>query len=53
MELPADRSPDELIVVPENAHYFAALGAVEFAKTEAQDNPDYGTYEGCERLLVS
>ncbi len=32
--LPAQTSPDELVVVPEDAHYFAAIGAVEFARQQ-------------------
>jgi hypothetical protein len=32
--LPAGTDPEELIRVPENAQYFAAIGAVEFGKEE-------------------
>src|ERR1041384_1847480 len=41
---------DELIVVPENAQYFAALGAVEYAKIEVQDNPNFGVFRGLDDL---
>jgi predicted CoA-substrate-specific enzyme activase len=41
---------EELIVVPDNAQYFAALGAVEYAKIEVQDNPNFGVYRGMEEL---
>src|SRR5215468_4615375 len=41
---------EELIVVPENAQYFAALGAVEFAKIEVQDNPNFGVFRGLDEL---
>src|SRR5262245_14089896 len=41
---------EELIVVPDNAQYFAALGAVEFAKIEVQDNPNFGVYRGMGEL---
>src|ERR1700691_4022720 len=40
--------PEELIKVPENAQYFAALGAVEFGKDE---EPSIGKYLGVEKLL--
>lgn len=41
---------DELVVVPDNAQYFAALGAVEYAKIEVEDNPDFGVYRGLAEL---
>ncbi len=41
---------EELIIVPDNAQYFAALGAVEFAKIEVADNPDFGVYRGLDDL---
>ncbi len=34
VEIPEGSTPEELIKVPENAQYFAALGAVEFGKDE-------------------
>ena len=39
--------PEDLIKVPENAQYFAALGAVEFGKDE---EPEIGRYLGAEKL---
>jgi len=45
-----DKPLDELIVVPDNAQYFAAMGAVEFAKVELEDNPNQGIYRGMEEL---
>ncbi len=45
-----DKPIEELIIVPDNAQYFAALGAVEFAKIELEDNPDQGVYRGLEEL---
>src|ERR1700745_2935286 len=33
-EIPDGVKPEELIKVPENAQYFAALGSVEFGKDE-------------------
>src|SRR5246500_4374902 len=39
--------PEELIKVPENAQYFAALGSVEFGKDE---EPEVGRYLGTEKL---
>ncbi len=50
VEIPAGVRPEELIIVPENAQYFAALGAVEFAKVELEDNPDQGVYQGTDSL---
>src|SRR6202044_2479786 len=48
VEIPAGAKPEELIKVPENAQYFAALGAVEFGKDE---EADVGRYLGIEKLL--
>jgi activator of 2-hydroxyglutaryl-CoA dehydratase/predicted nucleotide-binding protein (sugar kinase/HSP70/actin superfamily) len=48
--LPAGVPLGELVLVPENAHYFGALGAVEFGKAEIEDNPNLGVYGGTERL---
>ena len=45
--LPGDVVPEELIKVPGNAQYFAALGAVEFGKNE---DPEVGLYIGWEKL---
>jgi len=45
--LPAGKDPQELIQVPKNAQYFAALGCVRFALDE---NPDIGVYKGREKL---
>src|SRR5262245_33751632 len=41
---------EELIVVPDNAQYFAALGAIEFAKAEVQDDPMLAVYQGPDAL---
>jgi predicted CoA-substrate-specific enzyme activase len=48
VEIPEGMKPEDLIKVPENAQYFAALGAVEFGKDE---DPDLGRYQGVEKLL--
>ncbi len=45
-----DKPIEELIVVPDNGQYFAALGAVEYAKIEIEDNPDQGVYRGYAEL---
>ena len=50
VELPAGKSIEELIIVPENAQYFAAIGAVEFAKTELEDDPNQAVYQGTKQL---
>jgi predicted CoA-substrate-specific enzyme activase len=48
VEIPEGAKPEDLIKVPENAQYFAALGAVEFGKDE---DPEVGSYQGIEKLL--
>jgi len=47
VEIPEGTRPEDLIKVPENAQYFAAIGAVEFGKDE---DPDVGIYMGTECL---
>jgi predicted CoA-substrate-specific enzyme activase len=47
VELPASVVPEDLIKTPENALYFAALGAVEFGKGE---DSEIGQYLGTECL---
>src|SRR5258708_35460610 len=47
VELPEGAVPEELIKVPQNAQYFAALGSVEFGKDE---EPEVGRYLGTEKL---
>jgi len=47
VELPPCDDPADLIIVPDNAQYFAALGAVEYGKTE-DDN--VGVYTGIAKL---
>ncbi len=37
---------EELVLVPADAQYFAAIGAVEFAKSELTDTPDIGVFSG-------
>ena len=48
VEIPAGAKPEDLIKVPENAQYFAALGAVEFGKSEDES---VGCYHGHEKLV--
>src|ERR1700678_4474462 len=48
VEIPEGSTPEELIKVPENAQYFAALGAVEFGKTE---DDEVGRYRGVANLI--
>jgi activator of 2-hydroxyglutaryl-CoA dehydratase/predicted nucleotide-binding protein (sugar kinase/HSP70/actin superfamily) len=45
--LPDDTAPEDLIRTPENAQYFAAIGAVEFGKTEEDCA---GRYVGRDKL---
>jgi activator of 2-hydroxyglutaryl-CoA dehydratase/predicted nucleotide-binding protein (sugar kinase/HSP70/actin superfamily) len=41
---------EELVLVPENAEYYGALGAVEFGRIEVHDQPNLGVYLGAEAL---
>ncbi|MGH9360172.1 MAG: BadF/BadG/BcrA/BcrD ATPase family protein [Terriglobia bacterium] len=45
--LPEGKDPKELIKVPENAQYFAAIGCVRFGMDE---DADVGVYQGFEKL---
>lgn len=45
--LPEGVDPEDLIKIPSNAQYFAALGAVEFGKDE---DAEVGRYKGYEKL---
>jgi predicted CoA-substrate-specific enzyme activase len=47
VELPEGAKPEELIKVPANAQYFAAIGAIEFGKDEEKQ---IGVYRGTECL---
>jgi activator of 2-hydroxyglutaryl-CoA dehydratase/predicted nucleotide-binding protein (sugar kinase/HSP70/actin superfamily) len=46
--LPEGVDPKDLINVPNNAQYFAALGAVEFGRSE---DPEIGVYRGTKDLV--
>ncbi len=48
VEIPEGTKPEDLIKVPDNAQYFAALGSVEFGKDE---DPQVGQYLGTDKLL--
>ncbi|MGA3294813.1 MAG: BadF/BadG/BcrA/BcrD ATPase family protein [Candidatus Acidiferrales bacterium] len=48
VEIPAGSKPEDLIKVPQNAQYFAALGAVEFGKGE---DDCVGCYRGVDNLV--
>ncbi len=48
VEVPAGSKPEELIKVPQNAQYFAALGAIEFGKGEEDC---VGCYHGFDKLI--
>src|ERR1700726_2954881 len=48
VEIPEGATPRELIKVPQNAQYFAALGAIEFGKTEEDE---VGRYRGFAKLV--
>ena len=48
VEIPDGAKPEDLIKVPQNAQYFAALGAIEFGKSE---DDCVGCYRGYDKLL--
>ncbi|MCU1340059.1 MAG: hypothetical protein JWO19_5640 [Bryobacterales bacterium] len=48
VEIPEGTTPQQLIKVPQNAQYFAALGAIEFGNTE---DDDVGRYQGVVKLV--
>ena len=48
VEIPEGSTPAELIKVPQNAQYFAALGAIEFGKDE---EAEVGRYIGTAKLV--
>ncbi|MBI2840968.1 MAG: CoA activase [Acidobacteria bacterium] len=50
--LPEGIDPQELIRVPENAQYFAAIGAVEFGKEEERDVGVYLGHADLEHYIV-
>ncbi|MFZ1138466.1 MAG: acyl-CoA dehydratase activase-related protein [Candidatus Sulfotelmatobacter sp.] len=45
VEIPDGARPEDLIKVPRNAQYFAALGAIEFGRSEDDCIGCYGGYE--------
>ncbi len=47
IELPPCDDPADLIIVPDNAQYYAALGAAEYGKSEEDD---VGVYKGLDGL---
>jgi predicted CoA-substrate-specific enzyme activase len=48
VQIPDGAKPEELIKVPQNAQYFAALGAIEFGKGEEDC---IGCYRGVDQLV--
>jgi len=48
VEVPQGSKPEDLIKVPQNAQYFAALGAIEFGRSE---DDCVGCYRGYEQLV--
>ena len=45
--IPKDKTPKDLIIVPDNAQYFAAIGALEYGREEPAD---VGVYKGWKEL---
>jgi activator of 2-hydroxyglutaryl-CoA dehydratase/predicted nucleotide-binding protein (sugar kinase/HSP70/actin superfamily) len=52
VDIPPGESPDTLIKTPENAQYFAALGAVEFGKDEEAAVGRYAGSAGLEHYIT-
>jgi len=52
VEIPAGHTPEELIKVPPNAQYFAALGAVQFGRDEEEGIGRYVGADGLERYIT-
>ena len=48
VQVPEGSKPEDLIKVPQNAQYFAAIGAVEFGKSE---DDCIGCYRGYDQLI--
>jgi activator of 2-hydroxyglutaryl-CoA dehydratase/predicted nucleotide-binding protein (sugar kinase/HSP70/actin superfamily) len=48
VQVPDGAKPEDLIKVPQNAQYFAALGAIEFGKSE---DDCIGCYRGYDQLI--
>ena len=48
VQVPEGSKPEDLIKVPQNAQYFAAIGAVEFGKSE---DDGIGCYRGYDQLI--
>ncbi len=46
LDLPADATPENTILVPSDAHYFGALGTIEYGRKELRDNINAGAYLG-------
>src|SRR6266700_2621118 len=46
--VPEGSKPEDLIKVPQNAQYFAALGAIEFGRSE---DDSIGCYSGYDQLI--
>ncbi len=47
VQVPSDKSLEELVTAPRDGHYFAALGAVEYARGESAST---GRYKGTREL---
>jgi predicted CoA-substrate-specific enzyme activase len=52
VELPSGQAPEALIKTPENALYFAAIGAVEFGKSEESEVGQYLGTKLLERYIL-
>ncbi|HXE79143.1 MAG TPA: BadF/BadG/BcrA/BcrD ATPase family protein [Vicinamibacterales bacterium] len=52
VEIPPGQTPEELIKVPKNAQYFAAIGAVQFARDEEEAVGRYVGTAALERYIT-
>lgn len=52
VKLPEGIAPEDLIKVPDNAQYFAAIGAVEYGKEEEDHIGVYAGWKGLEHYIL-
>lgn len=51
VELPKDSKPEDFIIVPDNALYFAAMGTIEYGKEEPEYSGIYLGWEALEKFI--
>ena len=50
-DLPENSNPDDLIIIPKNALYFASMGAIEYGKEEPDEIGVYCGWKNLERYV--